>query len=420
MVGIMENIYKEMRKRLALKNSQVDYNQAVDDMGNPIDRSVDLPEDNSLDSEKRLDKTRANEMNRMLSHLAVAAGPALSSFSPGTSAEQASRYKDSSNYLKNIGDIEGKAAKSLQKISNEEGLPEFIRTENSVGMEPYYQDKNNGTEKTAAKSFSTFDVYRPRNNERFNALFNTRLGVYTDSNLVPIKIEPTDIIKPVAEKLLKMKDMGGGERASLVSQYRDNPLEEVSYEPGSSSRYGVKTKGEADIIEKGLEAGAKETQDLKGKLSSINEEISVLKESTDERVISASVYKIARMIEPKGVFTDQDFKVLTGNSYRTWLKNLESEIATKGLGEIKILRDSFVPLAEQVRKEISRKLDEVPKRFATDTKKAQEAINSVLPKIDKKKGARLIDIIKYGEKKYGKGTDMYNKYIEYSKKELGL
>jgi len=330
MVGIMENIYKEMRKRLALKNSQVDYNQAVDDMGNPIDRAVDLPEDNSLDSEKRLDKTRANEMNRMLSHLAVAAGPALSSFSPGTSAEQASRYKDSSNYLKNIGDIEGAAAKSLQKISNEEGLPEFIRTENSVGMEPYYQDKSssllktNGTEKAAMKGVP-HKVINIKSGKR------TFIAVSGDNVVREIgKTEPFDMTDWVADPGVGStmgKDIYGTKSYTQYEKSNPNIKQGINSYTGIGEKFGHIPELEAQLRMKAAEKGRRVVSESKAVLADLDASEKVLKNTKDPMAFSIGLGQALRTVEKR--LSDQEQERFMGNNYRGIFQNAENYIQGK-------------------------------------------------------------------------------------------
>ena len=136
---MMPDRYDELRKRLLVSQDQpqIDYNQAVDDSGIPIDR-VPAQVEPVATPESRRDLQAKADTNRALANAIVAAGSSLTGFMGGTATEQSSRFNQSNKYLQNIASLEADKLKKLKEIKNEAGQPEFIAESNAIGMEPYH------------------------------------------------------------------------------------------------------------------------------------------------------------------------------------------------------------------------------------------------------------------------------------------
>ena len=429
---MMPDRYDELRKRLLVpqpiaqeEDSQIDYNQAVDDSGMPIEKTP-VPVAPAITPEIRRAMQDKADTNRALSNLIVSAGSALTGFGSGTAAEQSSRFDQSNKYLQNIGTLEADKLKKLKEIKNENGQPEFIAESNAIGMEPYHQIKTaGGLEGGAAKSFTTFDVYRPTTQERFNAVFNTRLGKYQDANGDVIQMEPTDVLKPVANKIIKTEDVGGTVKVKEYNQYDKKPTKEIVTEPGLGPKYGVGTKGQGESIEKGVAEGQKEYQAYSGAIQDIKSATNTIKNGKNARALSAAIYSLVRSVEPKGVLTEQDFSVISGNAYMPTLQQIEDYVAKRFSGNLEEVRASFGGLAEDIQKRLEKRMISIPERFAPGSKQAQDAIKSVIPqdqmkKIKNQDKAKLIQIESEAKKFFGKNKKAYDGFMAKKKQEMGL
>lgn len=150
-------------------------------------------------------------------------------------------------------------------------------------------------------------------------------------------------------------------------------------EPGLGQFYGVKTKGQAQTIEKGFQKGQEESQALASNLVDIQSAKSILRTSKDARQVAQAVYGMVRSVESKGVLTDQDFANITGSDMKSYLDNLEYKIKTRAFGDIDALRNSYLKLADSIEKKASNKLATLSKIYAPKTKIAQESFKGVVP-----------------------------------------
>ncbi len=428
---MMPDRYDELRKRLLVQrpvaqteDPQIDYNQAVDDSGMPIEKAP-VPIVPPVTPESRRALQDKQDMNRTLSNLIVAAGPSLLGFGRGTAAEQSSRFDQSNKYLQNIGTLEADKLKKLKEIKNESGQPEFIAESNAIGMEPYQIKTPGGIDGGAAKSFTTFDVYRPTTQERFNVVFNSRIGKYQDANGDSVSMEPTDILKPVANKIIKTEDVGGTVKVKQYNQYDKQPTSQIVTEPGLGPKYGVGTKGQGESIEKGVAEGQKEYQAYSGAIQDIKSATNTIKSGKNARALSAAIYSLVRSVEPKGVLTEQDFSVISGNAYMPTLQQVEDFVAKKFSGNLEEVRASFGGLAEDIQKRLEKRIISIPERFAPGSKQAQDAIKSVIPQDEMKKiknqdKAKLIQIESEAKKFFGKNKNAYDGFMAKKKQELGL
>jgi hypothetical protein len=141
-VMMMPDRLDEIKKRLMIEQqspASVDYNQAVDDLGNPIAKSVQPAID---PTEHRQGRYEAQNMGAMVGDIATAAVPSLlGMFQHGLTDPQRSAMMNQGNkYLQNRSIAETPTKSNMATISNEIGSPELVDIRNAIGEEPYVKE----------------------------------------------------------------------------------------------------------------------------------------------------------------------------------------------------------------------------------------------------------------------------------------
>jgi hypothetical protein len=365
----------------------------------------------------RLDKREAANMNRSMGDMAVAALPSITNFLVGgTYADQAKRTQQASDYLKKRGDNEEITKAKLSAIKNEAGDPEFIDSEDAVGMQPYL-DKKGASSESGDDIFATKDVFDP---ETGNAIIHgvTRSGKVVNLGLVKDRgVGQTTATLP------------GGQKTYDQYQKNDpNMKKHIKGYKGSADVYGVDTVGQAKTIEKQAGEGSKALANISIAKGMIDSSKSELERSPDYRVLSSTIYRLARASEMKDRLTQQDFDQLTGGLREPTIEQIAYFIEKKfGANNLNGTRKSYIALVDSIKKRLEREEEGVKKAYTPNgNKKASEGFDKVAPEGNIKaknrslqNKAKFIDI-ENKAKKHFKDKDILNQYLDMKARELGI
>lgn len=241
--------------------------------------------------------------------------------------------------------------------------------------------------------------------EIIDTLTNNVTGAVVNAYTKEPVIASRSYVKP---STFARKDIGGG--TTIIESDITKKKDKVKTTPalaGPGQYYGVATEGQAKLIEKGIESGQKQAQELYEKEEGIKSTISSLKTNKDPRVLSQDIYGLARVAEAKDRLTEQDFKQLTGIDKETWFNRVKYAIDTGAFGDIEDLSKSFVPLAERILQKTQRQRAAIPSKFAPKSERAQQALKDVLPSAGMPESSQmtreqLIQMVKEKREKQGK------------------
>lgn len=271
----------------------------------------------------------------------------------------------------------GKPSK-LVPIVGPEGKPIYETPEGALGQEAYQKP---------SAGFSSTGKWLPgktwiKDDKGVEQLTDTLTNNVTGAVVNAITKEPIQSARSyITPKTYLTEGLAGQKNVKVIdpSLRGSGMINNEQVEPGLGQFYKVKTKGQAQTIEKGFQKGQEESQALATNLVDIQSAKDVLRTSKDARQVAQAVYGMVRSVESKGVLTDQDFANITGSDMKSYLDNLEYKIKTKAFGDIDALRNSYLKLADSIEKKTANKLATLSKVYAPRTKQAQEAFKSVVP-----------------------------------------
>lgn len=271
----------------------------------------------------------------------------------------------------------GKPSK-LVPIVGPEGKPIYETPEGALGQEAYQKP---------SAGFSSTGKWLPgktwiKDDKGVEQLTDTLTNNVTGAVVNAITKEPIQSARSyITPKTYLTEGLAGQKNVKVIdpSLRGSGMINNEQVEPGLGQFYKVKTKGQAQTIEKGFQKGQEESQSLATNLVDIQSAKDVLRTSKDARQVAQAVYGMVRSVESKGVLTDQDFANITGSDMKSYLDNLEYKIKTKAFGDIDALRNSYLKLADSIEKKTANKLATLSKVYAPRTKQAQEAFKSVVP-----------------------------------------
>lgn len=377
-------------RQLRSPASEVDQ---VQDTQENTGRITDIQAQESNKPSPRQEKNISNVQGDMM----VGASHALLGLLSGNYNRAAMEYGKGTEYLAGQRKQDLTDMSKLVKTVGPGGKPIYTPTIEAADMQAYEAPKAGGG---AAGSFQLAQMYDPDSNRYFTVRHNSRTGEMLDMSGAPITPPANSIVRPIAPKIFQAEDVGGTKMAKEYNPYKgQSQVKVISREEGLGPAYGVKTKGQAEQIEKGYGKAQEEYQQISGSIVDTDNSLKILKTSKDPRQISGAIYTAARSVEPKGTFTDQDFKVITGDDYRSWIKNINETLQTKGAGEITALRDSFVPMVENIKLKMQQRLASIPERYAPGTSVGQKGLKSVVPGLSekgKKNASKKVWGSKYG------------------------
>lgn len=361
-----------------------------------------------------------------LTDMVVGAAPTLLGFLSGNYNRIAMGTDTSNRYLKQKAEEDKITSKDLVKVMRN-GKPIYLPAKEAVDQE--VPAMSLGKSGGAAKSFTNYDAYDPETGERFPVLFNSREGLYLNPDGTPAKITRSTILKPVAEKIAKTTDVRGTESINLINQYAKNPTRVVKSEPGLGKYYDVGTKGQAENIEKAQGRGQQEYEAISGSIVDASASEKTIRNSNDPRAISAAIYSLVRSVEPKGVLTEQDFQVISGNSFMPTYEEILQFISKKGTGNLGDIKKSYLGLAADIKNRLTVRQESIPSRFGTNQGMgAKNGVESVIPgskRVTAKNKAAFIQAKSAAEKRWGPSSDfpkpdILNKFLQQKKTELGI
>jgi hypothetical protein len=333
---MMPDRYDELRKRLLIGQQDapaVDYNQAVDDMGEPIARAVAAEAPPVTPESRRALQDKA-DMTRNLSNLIVSAGSTLTGFGRGTAAEQSSRFSQGNEYLKNIGNIEAEKLKKLKEIRNEDGDAEFIAESNAIGMEPYHQLKTVQAAKAAKaeqdRQFQPVTIKNKNTDEVLVAVQNGR-GYFDRETGEPYDLrEWLPFKSPI---ILREKTVQGGSVAKAVDPYDTKKTPKISSQRGVGDDFGGVSADQA----KGMLGDARKGKDKSIKAVEAYQNASAalvdlsVPSLTAERA-AAGIVKIVKATNGERV-SDSDYLNLRGSEFKSYIREVEDWASGKVVGK---------------------------------------------------------------------------------------
>lgn len=326
----MPDRYDELRKRLLVQrpvaqteDPQIDYSQAVDDSGMPIEKAP-VPIAPPVTPESRRALQDKQDMNRTLSNLIVAAGPSLLGFGRGTAAEQSSRFDQSNKYLQNIGTLEADKLKKLKEIKNESGQPEFIAESNAIGMEPYHVPK-------AGLSASALVKGVPH--KLFNPLTGERAIVSVGADNLARKIGTTDTmdisnwIQDLGVGTATSTDVFGTKTQDQYEKGAVNLKKNVKSTQGLGSYMGGIPLEEAKSRLKESGKGKEKVAESLATVGELEASERALRSTNDPITFSIAVGQALRSVEKR--LSEDEQKRFMGNDYRSVFQNAENYIQGK-------------------------------------------------------------------------------------------
>lgn len=327
---MMPDRYDELRKRLLVpqpiaqeEDTQVDYNQAVDDSGMPIAKAP-VPVAPAITPEIRRAMQDKADTNRALANLAVSAGSALTGFMGGTAAEQSSRFDQSNKYLQNIGTLEADKLKKLKEIKNENGQAEFIAESNAIGMEPYHVPK-------AGLSASALVKGVPH--KLFNPLTGERAIVSVGADNLARKIgttEPMDIsnwIQDLGVGTATSTDVFGTKTQDQYEKGAVNLKKNVKSTQGLGSYMGGIPQKEAESRLKEAGKGKEKVAESLAVVGELEAAEKALRNTNDPMTFSIAVGQALRSVEKR--LSEDEQRRFMGNDYRSVFQNAENYLQGK-------------------------------------------------------------------------------------------
>ena len=312
----------------------------------------------------------------------------------------------------------------------QDGVPTYTPAIEAADMEAYVGTGRSGgpNGKGAANSFILTQMYDPETDSYSSIRYNTRTNEMMDIQ-GNITVPPVGaIIRPVAPKVYKTEDIGGTVKNKEKTPYRSAP-KTFDTTGGLGPAYNVPTEGQAKNIESAQERGQKEAEGISGSIVDASSAEKTIKDSNDPRAISAAIYSLVRSVEPKGVLTEQDFQVISGNSFLPTLEEINQFIAKKGTGNLGDVKKSYLGLAKDIKKRLQNRLDSVPRRFSpSKNAPAKKGVENTVPNAregSKKNKAAYIQAKAIADRRWGptSGQPMPNrleKYLDQKRLELGV
>lgn len=366
--------------------------------------------------------------NRQVADALVGATPTLINLLTGASANHTVRGFDQANtYLKNRA-TQDLPTKDNTFVEDVDGKPVIGMRVDSVGKTPYYQPKTipgaATSSKGSASNFVVYDMFDPASNTSVGVTFSGRENKWFDNAGNEFTPPPQAIFKKKADKMFSTEDTQGTKKGFVYNEAapEGKKVKPIHVEPGKGTTYGKDvTKGQADLIEKGMEEGQKENQKVTSQLVDINDVVKTMKESKDARIVASSIYGLIRNVESKGVLTDDDFKNISGEKYESFKTRMQRMIDTQAFGDIEKLRNSYIGLAQKIQKRLQDKQKTIPSTYAPSTKEAQGAFKNVAPSIPNAKSAQeeYAEITKRANVVF-KDQNKKRMFLDKKRKELGL
>lgn len=365
--------------------------------------------------------------NRQVADALVGATPTLINLLTGASANHTVRGIDQANaYLKNRA-TQDLPTKDNTFVEDVDGKPVIGMRVDSVGKTPYYQPKTipgTGAGKGSANNFVVYDMFDPASNTSVGVTFSGRENKWFDNAGNEFTPPPQAIFKKKADKMFSTEDTQGTKKGFVYNEAapEGKKVKPIHVEPGKGTKYGKDvTKGQADIIEKGMEEGQKENQKVATQLVEVNDVVKTLQTSKDPRIVASSIYGLIRNVESKGVLTDDDFKNISGEKYESFKTRMQRMIDTQAFGDIEKLRNSYIGLAQKIQKRLQDKQRSIPGVYSPSTKKGQDAFKNITPEIAGAKTPKdeYAEIVKRANVVF-KDQNKKVRFLEMKRKELGL
>lgn len=394
---------------------------APEAMDIPSEAPTELPVEENAPPEKEW------YQNRQVADALVGATPTLVNLLTGASANHTVRGFDQANaYLKNRA-TQDLPTKDNTFVEDVDGKPVIGMRVDSVGKQAFYQPKTipgSGASKGSANNFVVYDMFDPASNTTVGVTFSGRENKWFDNSGNEFTPPAQAIFKKKADKLFNTEDVQGTKKTYAYNEAmpEGKKLKGVNLEPGKGTIYGKNvTKGQADLIEKGMEEGQKENQKVSGQLVEVNDVVKTLQTSKDPRVVASSIYGLIRNVESKGVLTDDDFKNISGEKYESFKTRMQRMIDTQAFGDIEKLRNSYVGLAQKIQKRLQDKQRSIPGVYSPSTNQGQSAFKNVTPEITGAKTPKdeYAEIVKRANVVF-KDQNKKVRFLEMKRKELGL
>lgn len=388
----------------------------------PSEVPVEAPTEEAIPQEKEW------YQNRQVADALVGATPTLINLLTGASANHTVRGFDQANaYLKNRA-TQDLPTKDNTFVEDVDGKPVIGMRVDSVGKQAFYQPKTipgaAAGSKGSAGNFVVYDMFDPATNTSVGVTFSGRDNKWFDNAGSEFTPPPQAIFKKKADKMFSTEDTQGTKKGFVYNEAapEGKKVKPIHVEPGKGTKYGKDvTKGQADIIEKGMEEGQKENQKVATQLVEVNDVVKTLQTSKDPRIVASSIYGLIRNVESKGVLTDDDFKNISGEKYESFKTRMQRMIDTQAFGDIEKLRNSYIGLAQKIQKRLQDKQRSIPGVYSPSTKKGQDAFKNITPEIAGAKTPKdeYAEIVKRANVVF-KDQNKKVRFLEMKRKELGL
>jgi len=357
---------------------------------------------------------------------AQAIGSAASSIAPGLigmlvggTNDFRARQFDKGNQ---IAEATGKQFVDNQKNLKEvmlDGQPRYVTGQEALYEQPYV--KPTGLGGAGGKLFAPFQL----KNEKTGELkwVQPRDGILEDmATREPI----TDFTgwKRYERNLFRQRKNAKGD-VTLVEVDPITGLDKARYsDAGYGTLYDVATEGQGKALEDQMKSASEKIFDSEIKFASLDDAEKILSTSYDPRTVSATIYSVARDLEPKGVLTNQDFEVLTGQSLDSFLSNIDYYTRNKMFGEVDKYAKSFIGLIRAMKAKKRSEIDTMRRLIPSGgpRSKAGTKLKDVVPKkpeasIENKKA--FADIEKRASEKI-KDKALREEFLNKKRKQLGL
>lgn len=376
----------------------------------------------------RVDKTRQERQTENAQNdFMVGASQALISLLTGNHNKAVMGFDKGNKYVQDRRNEDRTDLKTLVK-TNQNGKPIYTPSIEAADMEAYNAPSKAAGSNGAANSFQLTQAYDPATDTYSTIRFNTRTGEAADASGNIVTLPKGIVVKPVAPKIYKTEDVQGTVSNKEKNPYASKP-KAFDTTAGLGKYYDVGTQGQGKNIEESQGRGQKESEDITGSIVDASSAENTIKNSNDPRAISAAIYSLVRSVEPKGVLTEQDFQVISGNSFLPTLDEIQQYISKKGTGNLEQVKKSFLGLSTDIRRRLQQRLDSVPGRFGgSKNKVTQLGVDKTIPSSQKssaKNKAEYIQLESAAKKRWGPTSgvprpDILNKFLEEKRRELGI
>lgn len=366
----------------------------------------------------RMAEDAKNRSNRAYADLGASLGPSVLALLGGSSTNLInSQLQKGDKYAQSRGAQEALDSVKLSTVKNELGSPEYARTSDAEYMEPYMAKKGAGSSLADPSNIQKTQSVYDRATNSFKLVGITKAGNVIDLGLEPSLGVGTSISKDVYD-------------TKVQEQYNKNDPSKktpVKTTPGYGTLTGTPIQTQKDV-NKITEKYVKDTDILETKKNELSNAISIFQNpNAGPTELTAAREALIRSITTETRLTDSDVERALGNDFRDVVSQVGSSLSNKAFAEMSdAQKKDFLSAANTLIKRLETGLNfayNKSKQRASSLPGGKKSFESQTPERTKSENVAKSDLINVrlqAEKKYGKGTPAFEKFMQFYKSKKGI